>query len=184
MVEQLDGLRGGFFVDVGAYDGVEHSNTLALERDYGWRGLCVEPNTAAYLRLIVNRPGSAWVCTLASNTSVPLPFDGVTVGAGTLMAADTLTHMLKLVDAPPVIDYVSIDVEGHELQVLDGMDFDQWTVRLITVETNVYIDGPARKDAIHERLTARGFVRIREDVVAPGYGPFEDWFRNARSLAS
>jgi len=44
LVDQyLQGKRNGVFVDIGAYDGVTFSNTLMLERDRGWTGLCIEP---------------------------------------------------------------------------------------------------------------------------------------------
>lgn len=187
VVEQLGGLRGGWFVDVGAYDGVEHSNTLALERDYGWSGLCVEPNPDAHRRLAASRSGSTCVCALASDRAVALPFDGIAVSvdaAARLTTADTLSRFLEDAAAPAVVDYLSVDVEGHELHVLDGIDFDRWHVRLVTVEHNLYRDGPDRKDAIHRRLSAAGFERVVEDVVAAGYGPYEDWYRNSRSLAS
>lgn len=68
---------GGVFVDVGASDGVTLSNTLALERDFGWRGVCLEadPTTAAVLRL--NRPGCTVVEAAVTNSALagtPLPF--------------------------------------------------------------------------------------------------------------
>jgi glycosyl transferase, family 25 len=48
----------GYFVDVGASDGCVQNNTLAFERQLGWRGLCVEPNPSAFLKLSSRRPAS------------------------------------------------------------------------------------------------------------------------------
>lgn len=55
VVDVLGGLRGGFFLDSGASNGVRGNNTLLLERAYGWRGLCVEPNDAMYADLVTHR---------------------------------------------------------------------------------------------------------------------------------
>lgn len=165
----------GWFVDVGAYDGVESSNTYALEK-MGWRGLCIEPNREAFERLRANRD-----CLLSgyaiSATDETLPFDGMSIGSGPPVDCRSLAHLLDVVGAPPVIDYLSIDVEGHELAVLAGMDFDRWSVRLITVEHNEYLEGPTRKMAILDFLTARGFECVALDIVAPGYGCYESWYQ-------
>lgn len=173
VVDQL-GERPGFFVDVGAHDGLVHSNTYTLEMEYGWRGLCIEPNEAARKELAFNR-STVILPFIVSDVDGVVPFDGVRVGVGAPIQCRPLDKILDLY-APPVIDYLSIDVEGHELAVLAGMDFDRWYVRLITIEHNRYCDGTARKDAIFDRLTAAGFDRVAEDVVAPGYGEYEDWF--------
>ena len=44
VVAIFDGKQGGYFIELAAFDAIAHSNSLALERDYGWHGLCVEPN--------------------------------------------------------------------------------------------------------------------------------------------
>lgn len=53
--EYLNGKRNGVFVDVGAYDGVTFSNTLMLERDRGWTGICIEPLPDIFAQLRKNR---------------------------------------------------------------------------------------------------------------------------------
>src|ERR1700722_3302200 len=54
-LEILGGMRGGFFLDSGAADGVSASNTLLLERSFGWRGICIEPNRSLFSKLTRNR---------------------------------------------------------------------------------------------------------------------------------
>lgn len=51
----LNGKRDGVFVDIGAYDGVTFSNTLMLERDRGWTGICIEPLPDIFAALCENR---------------------------------------------------------------------------------------------------------------------------------
>jgi FkbM family methyltransferase len=161
----------GFFVDVGAHDGIEHSNTYALEQ-LGWTGICVEPDPFAFDRLRSARTcdvSSIAICAEKGTTTIQP--SGLTVPCWPLR--DLLDDA-----APTPIDYLSIDVEGQELDVLAGMDWGRWPVRLITVEHNLYLTGPAHKQAINAVLTGVGFVRVVEDVVAEGYGPYEDWYAN------
>lgn len=167
----------GYFVDVGAHDGVTHSNTYMLER-LGWAGLCIEPNREAFTALRAARTCKAYE-VVASETIGIARFDGVRVGQGAWTTTAPLTMLLEAAHSPTAIDFLSIDVEGHELEVLAGMDFDRWQVELIAIEHNRYCDGLARKNAIHAGLTAHGFRRVAEDVVAPGYGPYEDWYQRA-----
>jgi hypothetical protein len=163
----------GYFVDVGAYDGIEHSNTYALEQ-LGWTGLCVEPDPAVVARLEANRS-----CEVVGY-AVSDERGAVTVQpSGALVVCCSLAQILATSPhVPEVIDYLSIDTEGHDLAVLHGMDFDRWPVRLITVEHNEYLEGPARKLVILDYLMERGFDCVALDVVAPGYGCYESWYQH------
>lgn len=157
----LQKIAKGFFVDVGAHDGVESSNTYALELA-GWRGVCVEPSDA-YNKLIEVRKCLAWK-----------------VAAGTTYPNFPLSNILK--EGPPVIDYLSIDVDGGELDVLASMDFERFHVRLITIEHNAYAEGPSRQQQIFDYLTAKGFRRAVKDVkcLDPAWFGliYEDWYEN------
>lgn len=171
----------GFFVDVGAHDGIVHSNTYALEQ-LGWTGLCIEPNRAAWNLCRSNRTSPVFQCAVSDGAESNVPFDGirVTPEAGDWVGASTLSELLASDEAaaPPVVDYLSIDVEGHELEVLAGMDFDRWHVRCATIEHNAYCDGPSRKEAIAAVMLGHGFECFADDIVAEGYGEYESWWVN------
>lgn len=64
VIAALGGMRNGFFVDSGASDGVSGSNTYRLEREFGWRGICVEPNDELFARLKGNRAATCVNCCL------------------------------------------------------------------------------------------------------------------------
>ena len=149
----------GFFVDVGAYDGIESSNTYALEKA-GWSGVCIEPNPESFLSLKWSR---RCICVNKAVTN-------------------DLAEILDMTQAPKVIDYISLDVDGTELDILKGMDFNKYHVRRITVEHNQYAEGPERQEAIHEYLTFVGFTRTHKDVKCldgEWYGKiYEDWYEN------
>lgn len=55
IVKLFNGKRNGYFLDIGAYDGVYFSNSLTLEKSLGWEGICIEPNPLVYGQLKSNR---------------------------------------------------------------------------------------------------------------------------------
>lgn len=186
------GDRAGYFVDVGAYDGVETSNTYALERDFGWSGVCIEAAPAVAAACAANRKCTTVAKAVAEREGfVHFVGDRIVGSGGIRVPCSTLGEILRSVRAPETIDYLSLDIEGSELVALQGLDFDRYTVLLMTVEHNVYAEGPAHKDAIYEFLTAHGFERVVNDALCldvryPQYYrmPYEDWYMNAAFLAS
>ena len=177
-------LEHGFFVEVGAYDGVQTSNTYALELA-GWRGVCIEANPQVFESLKQNRI-SVNLHAAATGGAPMVRFDGdrVVQTGGTPVRGATLTALLDEAGAPADVDYLSIDIEGGELEVLAAFDFDRYRVKLMTVEHNLYCEGPGPKQAIFELLTARGFRRVVEDAPCLDPNPlyhlkaYEDWYAN------
>ena len=184
VIELLGGLRGGFFLDSGASDGITGSNTYRLELEYGWNGICVEPNQTFFRRLrSVRRCHCTDVCLYTKDGTVEFVEAG-TLG-GILAEYDpthlqfvdqyeqarfgralprsekrtwTIRRVLQSFNAPSVIDYWSLDVEGAELTLLQSFPFDQYQIRVITVEHNRL---PAR-EKILQFLTQKGFHRIAQ----------------------
>src|SRR4051794_9981379 len=64
--EVLSRLQGGFFLDSGAGDGKDGSNTRLLEEEFGWTGICLEPNADLYARLLRHRRCLCLNCCLYS----------------------------------------------------------------------------------------------------------------------
>jgi FkbM family methyltransferase len=171
-------LDGGFFVEAGANDGYSQSNTYWFERVRGWRGVLVEPVPDLYRLAAAERPGSHVVnCALVSREyegdSVRMRFAGLmslVEGAQGSPAADrehlaaafllgpgesyevdvparTLSSILDEVDAPEV-DLLSLDVEGYEPQVLEGLDMDRHAPRFVLVEIRDMATGRPRVEAV------------------------------------
>jgi len=85
----LRGKRDGFFVEAGAWDGEYLSNSLFFERERNWTGLLVEPNRAAFGKLVVNgrRKGAAAaanVCLSVHKYPEVMTFDSADVFGGVL----------------------------------------------------------------------------------------------------
>ena len=142
----------GFFVDLAANEAIYLSNTRSLERDLKWRGLCIEGNEAMLPDLARRRKCTVIGC-LVSNEARSVAFQRaedllrtrVEVGnartnqscaerRGVCATAIPLAALLDAFGAPRVVDYLSLDVEGHEEAVLAHFPFDRYTFRALTIE--------------------------------------------------
>lgn len=173
--------RRGYFVEIGASDGIQLSNTYLLEQ-HGWKGICVEPIPFRYAALVKNRPNSICVNKPVYNESdKEIIFDicntsdflsGIsddidkhkkTVDADKVSITCltvSLNHLLGQTNAPNFIEYLSLDTEGSEYEILRTFDFSQYTFGLIDVEHN-YIE--PRRTQIRELLEANDYIYIGEN---------------------
>lgn len=170
----------GLFLDIGAYDGVHKSNTWMLEKVLSWDGIVVEPNplvqetlkqerrAAFEPRAVADRCGES-ARLLLDDQRTRIATDNVS-GWRHVVEVETvcLSCLLALHGAPQHIDYLSIDVEGSELDVLRGFPFRQRSLGLVTVEHN--FDVKAR-GAVQDLLGSEGLVQI-----LPELSRNEDWF--------
>jgi FkbM family methyltransferase len=177
----------GYFVEFGATDGITGSNTYLLEKVYGWNGLLVEPSRQFHDKLYQNRSCHIDERCISSISGKKLDFQEVH-SSGISHVKDkrnlsllpspsrysvqsvTLTDLLVEVGAPSFIDYLSIDVEGHELAVLSGLDFDKYQFGCITVEHNYSHDSSMLKQIFLDN----GYVSVFEDVSF-----YDFWFVSA-----
>lgn len=190
VLEALGGMRGGFFLDSGASDGISGSNSLLLETEYGWNGICIEPNETTFRALAARRRCICLNCCLYDREG-NFPFlesAGVFGGivqeydpdqlaytrhmlaregapGAVLKSTHTLRAVLRHAGAPPVIDYWSLDTEGSELALLKSFPFDEFRFRVLTVEHN---ETPARA-LIREFLESRGYTMVRALGIDDGY---------------
>ena len=145
--------KGGYFVEFGAFDGIADSNTLSLERDFNWTGILAEPNLDFHSALKYNRkciietvaigaePRDARSFISFGNLSTFAEYADKDVhnrSGGTCVNVETVT-LTKLLDrnfAPNVIDFLSVDTEGSELEILYTLDFDRYSFNFICIEHN------------------------------------------------
>jgi FkbM family methyltransferase len=182
----LGGMRGGFFLDSGASDGISASNTYLLEASFGWNGICVEPNATFFAKLVETRRAQCVNCCLYHREGMVrfvesartlggilteyhpsllrdatfafrLPVDESGHPPTVQRKARTVRSVLRQFRAPPVIDYWSLDTEGSELTILRSFPFDEYSFRVLTVEHNRL---PIR-ESIKDFLESRGYLRLR-----------------------
>jgi FkbM family methyltransferase len=149
--EAFNEKRAGYFIDIGAHDGVYHSNTYLLESKYGWSGICIEANPFTFQKLGENRRSSNLnICLDVSEGEVSFALRGVLGGiidhdvdnkvsdAGNnhiiKLRTKTLNRIFEEHHVPGIIDYLSIDVEGAEERILTSFNFDKYIFRCITIE--------------------------------------------------
>jgi len=145
VVNVLRGKRNGFFVDIGAYDGVALSNSYVLEKQYDWTGICVEANSDAFQKLAENRLCLTYPYACWSHSNVLINFNRhddamlsgiVSHSATSVLETKSLTDICDMAYAPTEIDYISIDVEGAEDEILSTFDMNKYKVNCWTVEHN------------------------------------------------
>lgn len=182
--EILDFKKDGYFVEIGAYDGIESSNTYFVEKELGWEGICIEPAPHIFDKLAANRKSTNLkVAVMDYKGTIYFGEDTVSETPNRhLVDCDTLDNILTANNAPRDIDYMSVDIEGCEYRALKDFPFDKWNVTLLTVEHNSYRDGNEKKNQLFELLTNRGFLRIVDDAKDPRGLPFEDWYVNKSFL--
>lgn len=154
--------KNGFFVDVGAYDGITGSNTYMLEF-MGWNGVCIEPNKEPFKLLDIHRKcekhniaisncdgelefiaitGYAEQISCVKSTAPSEHINRITTEINThggnvtknIVSCRKFSSLIKQKD----ITYLSIDAESHELSILEGIDFSYHNIKYISFEKNPY----------------------------------------------
>lgn len=185
----LKGKRDGFFVEFGATNGRDLSNTLVLEEHFGWKGILAEPAKCWHAALSANRKAAIDIRCVWSQTGAQLEFKEAEIAElstltsladkdfnregrvkGTTYSVETisLNDLLKAHNAPREIDYLSIDTEGSELEILHTFDFTDYDIKIMTVEHN-FVE-PNRQE-VFNLLSSKGFIRLFEPL-----SKFDDWY--------
>jgi FkbM family methyltransferase len=188
----IDDSHRGFYVDVGANDPVRNSNTFMFYRR-GWRGITVEvqPDLVEQHRRV--RPRDRAVCAAVSDevrelTLTEFPNRGFAtveeapkwalrqaVRQRQRVTPRALTEILESEGAPARFEFLSVDVEGHDLHVLRSLDFSRFRPLLVTVEIEGLriADGGLEKDPIVAFLAERGYEPL-------AYAVFNGYFIDRR----
>jgi FkbM family methyltransferase len=188
VLSELDCKTGGYFVEFGATNGVDLSNTYLLETKFGWTGILAEPAKVWAEALTKNRNCHIDYDCVWSKSGEVLEFNEVNAAelstidtfsgvdehaatrtSGTKYPVNTISllDLLKKYDAPKDIDYLSIDTEGSEFEILNAFDFNAYQFRIITCEHNF----TPMREKIYDLLTSKGYTRK-----FPAISIFDDWY--------
>jgi len=177
LVEQLLPNGVNSFIDIGANDGVLFSNTFKFAKN-GAQGLCVEPSPSAFRKLKLNQllnKGVSCINAAISNTNgkVLLQEDGYESTLSRVVNKRTQTSikipcytMLDILSKFPnfrKVDIVSIDVEGHEYEVLESISIADFYTKLLIIESD--------KSQIKE-LTKLKFLSDYKAIISNGVNTF------------
>ncbi|KAF0296447.1 Protein Star [Amphibalanus amphitrite] len=182
---------GGFFIETGAYDGEQMSNTLLLERSLGWRGLLIEPSRTLFPRLMTKHRRSWALHACCSQTGAPFQaifrdqvdsgFSSVEDGLSAQKQSDHIIDMKKgsreellkyPVDCYPLytillamnrttVDFFSLDVEGVEMGVLAYLPWHLLDIKIVLAES--YMGGMWNPQADQMRwfMAQQGYMAFR-----------------------
>lgn len=156
--------KNGYFIDIGAHDGITYSNTYFFEKKLGWKGICIEPMPGAFNKLKKNR---SCICINGCIAEEPIPAKFLLVSGPSEMLSGLIDFYhpehLKRIEAElnslggtseiieiqsyrldailsankiKYVDYLSIDTEGSELSILKSINFDTVDIFIISVENN------------------------------------------------
>ncbi len=179
------GKRSGFFIDIGAHDGISFSNTYFFEKNLEWKGICIEPNPDIFNKLIQNRTASCLQLGISSKNEKQKFLKGsgymIEMYSGILSTIDerhrqriekeitqfggniniieieckTLQNILDRYQIK-YIDFISIDVEGGEEEVIKSIDFDSVIIAVIVIENNF------NNKEVGHYLIKRGYEHIKK----------------------
>ena len=193
VLSQLNFKKKGFFVEFGAADGFKLSNTYILEKNFNWKGIISEPAKIFHKKLTLNRhcvieKRIIWKVSNQNlkfkETSIPdlstiskfSNSDNWSKRRGKKykqynLNTISLIDLLKKYKAPKVIDYLSIDTEGSEFEILKNFNFSMFTFKIITCEHNF----TKNRQKIFNLLTQKGYVRKFKNL-----SQFDDWYINSK----
>lgn len=181
--------KKGYFVEFGATNGVDLSNTYLLEKHFQWDGILAEPEASWHQQLKQNRHCNLELDCVWHTTGEILKFNSVETGelstiaeytesdehsinrkAGTIreVTSISLTDLLLKHNAPKLIDYLSIDTEGSEFEILNAFDFTRHKVAIIHVEHNHVTE---KRNAIFQLLARHGYQRHHQNL-----SKWDDWY--------
>jgi FkbM family methyltransferase len=179
--------RNGIFVEIGACEPKRLSNTYLLESEFNWSGLLVEPNPMLCSELAKSRSSKVVNAAISAEESVNLTFAKdpefsrlsvvenkykhklfKATGESSTVPGITLAKLFKDNEIPSNFEYLSIDVEGFELEVLKTNDWGNWKPKYITIEHN-FNDS---RHLIRELLLKHGYSHSPEVSIFS----WDDWY--------
>ena len=179
LVREFFGAEPGVFVEVGANEPVKGSQTYHLEQR-GWNGILVEPLAECVDELRRTRAATVFAAAAGApeDEGKDLPLlvagglstlnsrikEGVVPTERRMVPIRTLNAMLREAGIER-IDFLSIDVEGAEMAVLDGLDLARFAPKLVLLEDDVH------ELTKHRRMLSSGYKLVRRTHLNNWYVP-------------
>jgi FkbM family methyltransferase len=172
--------KNGIFVDVGSHDGINLSNTYFYEKELGWDGLCIEPIDSVFEKLKLNRnckliqgcafknrgkvkfrkidgysemlSGIVESYSIGHNNRVEHEIKEYNQKSEYIMVESYNLNDLLLEFGFTNVDFLSLDVEGSEFEIIKTIDFNKININIMSIENN------EDTSTIREYLEKNGFI--------------------------
>lgn len=181
-------MSNGYFVEFGAASGTSGSNTYLLEKTYGWNGIVCEPARVYRSDLDKSRSCNIDYRCVYSSSGLEVDFlESKTSMLSTILGYEqqdslskdrkisrlykvqtvSLNDLLHEYNAPKHINYMSVDTEGTELEILSNLNFSKYSFDFLSIEHNSEV----QENEIERLLSANGYVRVLRSL-----SRFDSWF--------
>lgn len=184
-------LNKGYFIEIGAADGKYLSNTYMLEKEFNWSGLIVEPAKMWAQEIVKNRKCDISFDCVYSESGISIEFnetekpefskinfhnndspdyhEDLRIKNNKIYNLETISinDLFEKYKVPKSINYLSIDTEGSEFEILNSLDFNSYDISIITVEHNF----TPNREKINSLLTRKGFKQVSSE-----FSKFDDWY--------
>ena len=191
VLNELNFKENGFFIEIGAANGKNLSNTYMLEKFFNWNGLVVEPARIWTDDIKKNRDCDISFDCVFSESNLSIQFnetekpefsrasfnfeisedshEDLRKNNNTFYELKTISmnDLFTKFKIPQNIDYLSIDTEGAEYEILNSFNFDKYNISIITVEHNF----TSNREKIHSLLTSYDYRRVLKN-----FSKFDDWY--------
>jgi FkbM family methyltransferase len=179
--------KNGIFIEFGACDGIDISNTYYLEKYMGWTGILLEPAESWHNDIKINRPNCIidFRCVssqsgnevdfyenseLKLSSSNSKSFSKNSYKVKTISLNDVFVEykekLLKNSNEPNSIDFISIDTEGNEYEILKNFDFNKYLPKIVIVEHNF---DPIKSRQLKELFESHNYQNIFPELSAYDY---------------
>jgi FkbM family methyltransferase len=188
VINELGYKSNGYFIEFGGTNGIDLSNSYMLETEYNWKGIIAEPGKKWHQelfsnrkciietrcvwktsndKLIFNQTNDAELSTIDAFSKSDHHSKAREVGEKYYVDTISLVDLLDYHSAPKAIDYLSIDTEGSEYEILNAFDFKKYTIKIITCEHNY----TSNREKINLLLTSNGYEQKYSNI-----SNFDDWY--------
>ena len=168
----------GIFIEIGGGNGVDLSNTYMLEKKFSWKGVICEPDIRLHNDILAKRK-----CFLekkpvhnSSNKKIYFsfkePYESFIASKGNSsskkMSSISLNALIEKYQLGKNIDYISIDTEGNELDIIKKFNFKKFNVKIFTIEHNFKKN---KREIIYKILKKNNYERMFKYI-----SYMDDWY--------
>jgi hypothetical protein len=170
--------KKGTFIEIGGGNGVNLSNTYILEKKFKWKGVICEPDIRLHTNILTKRK-----CFLERrpvsnffNKNIYFYFKGLYnsyasysySSSAKKLKSTSLNNLIKKYKLGKNIDYISIDTEGNELDIIKSFDFNKYNVKIFTIEHNFKRN---KRENIYKILIKNNYQRVFKYI-----SYMDDWY--------